>query len=224
MPGQMAAAPANPARRKPAPTQVTEPPCPVPAARGRGRCAAQSWPAPLHPDRPAPSCTPTRPASSSTCCGSCPRTGTCRWSTEPRHQPAARAEPCHRRGIIRQPVRGPRRRPGRPRPARHGRPDRPPAGRAAQAQRAPVQVQDAPSSSEYAAHLEPGWFVRLAESSRTRAGRLHRHRPRRQPAGVRRFARRHPGLNLRDLSPGDAPGCPSWPPTSRTRCKARWET
>jgi hypothetical protein len=59
---------------------------------------------------------------------------------------------------------------------------------------------------EYAAHLEPAWFVEVAEKLQDaervsvcidigHLGIWH--------AGAR-FARRHPGLNLRDLTPGDA--------------------
>jgi hypothetical protein len=59
---------------------------------------------------------------------------------------------------------------------------------------------------EYAAHLEPGWFVELAEKLQD-AERVSvcidiGHVGNRQASA--RFARRHPGLNLRHLSPGDA--------------------
>jgi hypothetical protein len=59
---------------------------------------------------------------------------------------------------------------------------------------------------EYAAHLEPGWFVEVAEKLQD-AERVSfcidiGHVGNRQASA--RFARRHPGLNLRDLSPGDA--------------------
>jgi hypothetical protein len=59
---------------------------------------------------------------------------------------------------------------------------------------------------EYAAHLDPGWFVEVAEKLQDaerisvcidigHLGIWH---------ASARFARRHPGLNLRDLTPGDA--------------------
>jgi hypothetical protein len=59
---------------------------------------------------------------------------------------------------------------------------------------------------EYAAGLEPGWFVELAEKLQD-AERVSccidiGHLGRRQASA--RFARSHPGLNLHDLSPGDA--------------------
>jgi hypothetical protein len=58
---------------------------------------------------------------------------------------------------------------------------------------------------EYAAGLEPGWFVELAEKLQD-AERVSccidiGHLGRRQASA--RFARSHPGLNLGDLSPGD---------------------
>jgi len=59
---------------------------------------------------------------------------------------------------------------------------------------------------EYAAHLEPAWFVELAEKLQD-AERVSvcidiGHLGLRQASA--RFARRYPGLNLRDLSTGDA--------------------
>jgi hypothetical protein len=59
---------------------------------------------------------------------------------------------------------------------------------------------------EYAAHLEPAWFVELAEKLQD-AERVSvcidiGHVGIRQAST--RFARSHPGLNLRDLHPGDA--------------------
>jgi len=59
---------------------------------------------------------------------------------------------------------------------------------------------------EYAAHLEPAWFVELAEKLQD-AERVSvcidiGHVGNRQASA--RFARRHPGVNLRDLTPGDA--------------------
>ena len=59
---------------------------------------------------------------------------------------------------------------------------------------------------EYAAHLEPAWFVELAEKLQD-AERVSccidiGHLGIRQAST--RFARSHPGLNLRDLTPGDA--------------------
>jgi hypothetical protein len=59
---------------------------------------------------------------------------------------------------------------------------------------------------EYAAHLEPAWFVEVAEKLQD-AERVSvcidiGHVGNRQASA--RFARRHPGLNLRDLTPGDA--------------------
>ncbi len=59
---------------------------------------------------------------------------------------------------------------------------------------------------EYAAGLEPGWFVELAEKLQD-AERVSccidiGHLGRRQASA--RFARSHPGLSLGDLSPGDA--------------------
>jgi hypothetical protein len=59
---------------------------------------------------------------------------------------------------------------------------------------------------EYAAGLEPGWFIELAEKLQD-AERVSccidiGHLGRRQASA--RFARGHPGLNLHDLSPGDA--------------------
>ena len=59
---------------------------------------------------------------------------------------------------------------------------------------------------EYAAGLEPGWFVELAEKLQD-AERVSvcidiGHLGRRQASA--RFARSHPGPNLHDLSPGDA--------------------
>ena len=59
---------------------------------------------------------------------------------------------------------------------------------------------------EYAAGLEPGWFVevaeRLQEAERVSCCIDIGHIGIRQAAA--RFAHRHPGLSLRDLSPGDA--------------------
>jgi len=69
------------------------------------------------------------------------------------------------------------------------------------------ELQDAPFVFlEYAAHLEPGWFVEVAEKLQD-AERVSvcidiGHVGNRQASA--RFARGHPGLNLRDLSPGDA--------------------
>ena len=58
---------------------------------------------------------------------------------------------------------------------------------------------------EYAAGLEPGWFVevaeRLQEAERVSCCIDIGHIGIRQAAA--RFAHRHPGLSLRDLSPGD---------------------
>ena len=58
---------------------------------------------------------------------------------------------------------------------------------------------------EYAAGLEPGWFVevaeRLQEAERVSCCIDIGHIGIRQAAA--RFAQRHPGLSLRDLSPGD---------------------
>jgi hypothetical protein len=59
---------------------------------------------------------------------------------------------------------------------------------------------------EYAAHLEPAWFVEVAEKLQD-AERVSvcidiGHVGNRQASA--RFARTHPGLNLRDLNPGDA--------------------
>ena len=69
------------------------------------------------------------------------------------------------------------------------------------------ELQDGPLVFlEYAAGLEPGWFVELAEKLQD-AERVSccidiGHLGRRQASA--RFARSHPGLNLGDLSPGDA--------------------
>jgi len=59
---------------------------------------------------------------------------------------------------------------------------------------------------EYAAHLDPGWYIEVAEKLQD-AERVSccidiGHLGNRQASA--HFARGHPGLNLRDLSPGDA--------------------